>query len=512
MNIKQAKEEIKHAIAAYLAKDEYGQYCIPVTRQRPLLLMGAPGIGKTAVMEQVARECGVGLVAYSITHHTRQSAIGLPFISQKQYGGKTYAVTEYTMSEIIAAVYDKMEETGLREGILFLDEINCVSETLAPAMLQFLQAKTFGSHKVPEGWVIVAAGNPPEYNKSVREFDVVTLDRVKKIDVEPDFAVWKEYAWKQGIHGAVLSYLEIKKNHFYAMETTVDGKRFATARGWEDLSNILQVYEALGIPAEEGLVYQYLQHRKIAKDFANYLDLYEKYRTDYRIADILAGQYSKNTVEKLQEAPFDERLSVMGLMLSRLTQDFMAADAADLRTVRLHGFLKEIKERFDSPYCVQTPWETLWDSVLEEQQAGYERERKANLLDKQQGQAYVAALQRLEAYGAGARKEGLRAKETVFAWVKTQFAEVVAEREHTIAHAAQALDHAFAFLEETFGTGQEMVIFLTELTANYYSVKFISENGSEPYYRYNKELLFEEKQKSILEDIEQAKTELDLLF
>ena len=115
MNIKQAKEEIKHAIAAYLAKDEYGQYCIPMTRQRPLLLMGAPGIGKTAVMEQVARECGVGLVAYSITHHTRQSAIGLPFISQKQYGGKTYAVTEYTMSEIIAAVYDKMEETGLRE-------------------------------------------------------------------------------------------------------------------------------------------------------------------------------------------------------------------------------------------------------------------------------------------------------------------------------------------------------------------------------------------------------------
>ena len=55
MNIKQAKEEIKHAIAAYLAKDAYGEYKIPVVRQRPLLLMGAPGIGKTAIMEQVAR-------------------------------------------------------------------------------------------------------------------------------------------------------------------------------------------------------------------------------------------------------------------------------------------------------------------------------------------------------------------------------------------------------------------------------------------------------------------------
>ena len=74
--------------------------------------------------------------AYSITHHTRQSAIGLPFISKKQYGGQEYSVTEYTMSEIVASVYDKMEETGLSEGILFIDEINCVSETLAPAMLQ----------------------------------------------------------------------------------------------------------------------------------------------------------------------------------------------------------------------------------------------------------------------------------------------------------------------------------------------------------------------------------------
>ena len=83
------------------------------------------------------------------------------------------------MSEIVASIYDRMRETGLTEGILFIDEINCVSETLAPAMLQFLQCKTFGNHEIPEGWVIVAAGNPPEYNKSVRDFDVVTLDRVK---------------------------------------------------------------------------------------------------------------------------------------------------------------------------------------------------------------------------------------------------------------------------------------------------------------------------------------------
>ena len=68
---------------------------------------------------------------------------------------------------------------------------------------------------------------------------MVTLDRVKRIDVEEDFAVWKEYARRKGLHGAVVSYLDIKKENFYRIETTADGLQFATARGWEDLSELL---------------------------------------------------------------------------------------------------------------------------------------------------------------------------------------------------------------------------------------------------------------------------------
>ena len=115
MNIKEAKNEIKNTVQAYLGKDDKGDYKIPPVRQRPVLLMGPPGIGKTQIMEQIARECKVALVAYNITHHTRQSAVGLPFIREASYGGKTYSVTEYTMSEIIASVYRRMEETGLKE-------------------------------------------------------------------------------------------------------------------------------------------------------------------------------------------------------------------------------------------------------------------------------------------------------------------------------------------------------------------------------------------------------------
>ena len=287
MDIKRAKQEIKDSIEAYLTKDEFGAYRIPAIRQRPVLLMGPPGIGKTQIMEQIAKECKIGLVAYTITHHTRQSAVGLPFIKEKIYGGQTYSVTEYTMSEIIASVYEKIEQTGIKEGILFIDEINCVSETLAPTMLQFLQGKTFGNQKIPQGWIIVAAGNPPEYNKSVREFDIVTLDRIKKINVEANLDVWKEYAYKQGIHPAVISYLELRKQNFYRIETTVDGKAFATARGWEDLSQLIQTYEVLGKTIDRDVIAQYIQHKMIAKDFANYLELFYKYRKDYGVEDIL---------------------------------------------------------------------------------------------------------------------------------------------------------------------------------------------------------------------------------
>lgn len=74
MNIKEAKEEIVRSVEIYLHKNEYGEYNIPHMKQRPIFLIGAPGIGKTAIMEQVASELGIALVAYSMTHHTRQSA------------------------------------------------------------------------------------------------------------------------------------------------------------------------------------------------------------------------------------------------------------------------------------------------------------------------------------------------------------------------------------------------------------------------------------------------------
>ena len=159
MDIASAKQQIKNTVQIYLQKDALGRYRLPLVHQRPIFLLGAPGLGKTAIMQQVADEMGLGLVSYSMTHHTRQSALGLPVIVEKEYGGKHYQVSEYTMSEIIASVYDCMRTTGKTQGILFLDEINCVSETLSCCC--FCNTKSLVGIRSPRaGWWSPPATRP----------------------------------------------------------------------------------------------------------------------------------------------------------------------------------------------------------------------------------------------------------------------------------------------------------------------------------------------------------------
>lgn len=496
MNIKEAKEQIKNAMTAYFTKDETGGYVIPVEKQRPVFLMGPPGIGKTAIMEQIASEMGVGLLSYSMTHHTRQSALGLPFIVHKSYGGKEYDVSEYTMSEIISAVYDLMENTGVKEGILFLDEINCVSETLAPIMLQFLQYKVFGRHKVPDGWIIVTAGNPPEYNNSVREFDIVTWDRLKRIDVEPDFTAWKEYAYKAGVHPSILTYLEIKKADFYRIESTVDGKSFITARGWEDLSQMIILYEKNNIKVDIKLIGQYIQHDRTARGFAAYYDLFNKYRSDYQIDEILSCKASNSIKDRARNAKFDERLSLLGLILDGVTASAkQVTDSEDMLRETLMT-LKEFKLRTQDS---DIPAEKLMSELIAAKKKELENGRQSSSISVSRQKTLARAISQLKNLTAlTVGKDG----KTAFADIKSKYDSLVAELKILAKAAQEKMSNAFIFCNEVYADGQEMLILVTELTANSHTARFISEFGCKEYYEHNKTLLFNDRSKEIMQRLE----------
>lgn len=493
MDIARAKQQVKDTIEAYLAHDEHGDPLLAPSQQRPIFLVGAPGIGKTAIMAQIADELGIGLVSYSMTHHTRQSALGLPFIVRREYGGREYDASEYTMSEIIASVYDCMRESGRERGILFLDEINCVSETLYPSMLQFLQFKTFGRHAVPEGWVVACAGNPPEYNRSVHEFDVVTLDRVKKVAVEPDYAAWRAYAADKGVHPAVLTFLDVKKDRFYVMESSLDGKAFVTARGWDDLSDIIIAYERLGKPVDRHLVSHYVQNERVAGEFAAYYELFSKYRDDYRVDDILAGQAPADVVERAREAPFDERLSLVGLLLDALDGEHRALMARVDVLVAARDALREARAAVDAG---ATPRAAVDEQVARRERdldalaaaGGASKSRRRVLADERTLLEEVA------------REAGLGADEgpEAFERVAGAFASR-ADLDGAAAAAEERLAAAFAFLAEAFGDAQEMLVFVTELTQRTPSARLIAQFGSPSYYGHNQPMILSDRQRRLRE-------------
>jgi hypothetical protein len=519
VNIKEAKNQIEQAVKIYLTKDEYGNYRIPLEKQRPVFLIGAPGIGKTAIMEQIARELDLALVSYSMTHHTRQSAIGLPFIVHKTYGGEEYDVSMYTMSEIIASVYESMEKSGKKEGILFLDEINCVSETLGPSMLQFLQYKTFGNHAVPRGWVVVTAGNPPEYNRSVREFDVVTLDRLKVLEVEPDYDEWKIYAQQNNLHKAILTYLDIKKEDFYDIETTADGKNYVTARGWEDLSQAIVLYEENGFPVDEALVSQYIHNRRITGEFSAYYELYNKYRTDYQIQDILTGSASAMVQKRAKKASFDERISIMGLLLEALLPQIKANIAEEEDLKLLLPRLRSIKEKLTAAGsggaeqgCVTAALENLREELAAEMKIG----EAGSGLTEEQRRSYQYRMAFAAAVSRQIRLENPAEETGAFKILSGKFAERVEAMQRESALISAKLSELFRFVEQTFGDGNEMLILVTELTVNYSSAKFIAEKGCDAYYKYNRKFLLYERNRELMDELnalaEREKSGEDLMI
>lgn len=328
VTIGEAKEKIKKGVNAYLLKGEDGSYMIPRENRIPFYLYGKPGIGKTQMSRQIAHELGIGFVSFSLTHHTRNSLLGLPVISE--LAGSKY--TEYTMSEVVAEVV-KAVGRGHQEGILLLDEFNCASDTIMPAMLGFLQTGTIGMHRLPEGWVFILCGNPSEYNRSAREFDTAVMDRLRVMYVDADYDDFAGYASDSGLHPIVQEYLALNQKDLYHVKRinreTENGKstsklEIVTPRGWENVSWIIKSYEQMGWDIDEETVRGYLKSEKVAYDFYQFYWLNSQSFTMEKAKEILKGKSLETYVGQVTEKELAFRWKVvdfLGLSLKQQAKD-----------------------------------------------------------------------------------------------------------------------------------------------------------------------------------------------
>ena len=343
VTIAQAKDTIAQAADIYFSRDQRGRYRMERRRARPVCLMGPAGVGKTEIVRQVAQDKGLAFLSYSITHHTRQSIIGLPRLIQGTMEGRTVSMTEYTMSEIIAQIYRTMEETSLQEGILFLDEFNCASESLRPIMLQLLQDKSFGPHAIPDGWMLVLAGNPTEYNRAASALDPVTADRMRLVHIVPDYPAWRAYAKTRDIHPVVLSYLDNHKEHFYICQREEDGTALVTARGWEDLSIMLTRLEESSQQPDLALMAQYIQAGEAARSFFSYYTQYASVIASGVIQLVLEG--SPKALVAIKQMNFQRSWSLVSALLRRVQTMAEEAVCLDDTAGVVHGVLAGLSQQ-----------------------------------------------------------------------------------------------------------------------------------------------------------------------
>ena len=504
MNIKRAKEEIEHTVKAYLAKDALGEYAIPAIRQRPILLMGPPGIGKTQVMEQVAAgvRCGTGGLHHHPPHPPERRGPAL-YPTSAHYGGQG------CLGDGIHHERDHRQRVRQDGGApAFLRASSSLMRSTAcprrwpPPCCSSCSARLLATRRCRQGWVIVAAGNPPEYNKSVRDFDIVTLDRVRRMDIQPDLSVWKDYARGARIHSAILSYLELHPQNFYQINADVDGTQFVTARGWEDLSNLLDTYETLGLKADEDLIREYIQHQKIAEDFSAYLDLYYKYRDDYGVEDILAGQVKPAVYARLLNASFDERLSLVSLILAGLDTRFTASRQQDAVADACYAFLRQAKQGFATvPEDIPDGPAVYFSQMVADYDAETQKQRAAGLLSRDALNTRLRVYAVLRAWEAELRRAKAVSTQPAFDLLRTQFQSLAEERENAQNTASAALEAAFDFMEQAFAESQEMVVFVTELTLSPAAHAFITENGCERYFQYNKDLLLDHRKAALQQEL-----------
>ena len=326
----------------------------------------------------------------------------------------------------------------------------------------------------------MTAGNPGEFNKAVREFDVVTLDRLKVLSVEADYPAWKKYASDKGLHGAVLNFLDSNKDYFYMVETTAYGKSYVTARGWEDLSDIICLYEEENKRVDENLIGQYLRNETVVKEFSAFYDLYNKYRKQYDVEAIFegkTGEYAKQAAH----APMDERLALTGMLADRVKSEIK--DIMDSL-----GIVKEIRASID----------TITDDTQAKKLADA---RRTILQTKSRAGSLTAPEKRhhkkiIDFYEQlmESMKEGQSPRDYYNSRVLDIKSRVGAEQVR--------VQNLFEQMAEIFGAeSNEMMVLMTELTVNPHTAGFFASFKNDAYSKYNSLLMVGDRRENLRKEI-----------
>jgi len=240
-----------------------------VLQKVPTFLWGAPGIGKSSIVKQIAKENDLDFIDLRLALMDPTDLKGIPF-------------------------YDKESHTALwappaflpREGkgILFLDELNSAAPAVQSSAYQLILDRRVGEYELPEGWAIVAAGNREGDRGVTYRMPAPLANRFVHFELEVSVDDWREWAYKYGLDSRIIAYISYRNEHLFTFDVKNESKSFATPRSWEYVGNILKssLAPALLLETISGAV-----GRDVAVSFLSFLKVMDRLPD---IKMILSGQ------------------------------------------------------------------------------------------------------------------------------------------------------------------------------------------------------------------------------
>lgn len=259
--------------------------------QLSLMIWGAPGIGKSSIVAEVAQAADIELIDLRLSQLAPTDLRGLP-------------VAENGVSRWFPPEF--LPNSG--QGILFLDEINMAPPTMQGVAQQLILDRKVGSYDVPEGWFIWAAGNRKQDRASVFEMPAPLANRFIHLEVDCDFDSFKTWALENGVHEQILAFLSYRKNLLHKIDPT--HPNWPSPRSWSNASKLHAASLNIASSVGDGP----------AAEFNAFVSLYDKMPD---VEPILSG---KKKIPAFPKEP-SMRYALIIALLTRLTSGARALSA-----------------------------------------------------------------------------------------------------------------------------------------------------------------------------------------
>lgn len=252
-----------------LTQTELIDFLVHVAVVRPVFIWGAPGIGKSSLVERFARDAGLPCVSLLGSQLAPEDLIGVPQILD--------GTSRFCPPRTIARA---------DPYCLFLDELNACSHEIQKAFYSLIHDRRLGEYELPKGSVVIGAGNRAQDSAIVRPMSSALINRMVHVHLRVSHRDWLGWAQASNVHPLVVEYIQIRPDHLWTQPPKYEDT-FSSPRSWHMLSDALHEYSG---ELPESLV-EVLAHGTISPDHATQFKAFVKQkRSRFRLSAILDGE------------------------------------------------------------------------------------------------------------------------------------------------------------------------------------------------------------------------------